>query len=217
MEQQGEGVLLERLSVQVTLDVVYFGLHTGKRGQEEVGMATPQVPQVRRVLILAAASDQIRLFTNYVPPVLQGHLWIVIQHFDDLLGRQVVLTLHVVHETGEVADFCGQEAVFVATLWERNVSRGKFVTYEVDNLRLGEFVFAEVSEELGDFDGVTAEQVGEVHEYFVDHLGFFETVVKLEKVQNFFHPLIQLHRQKLRTLENQLNALLRCQSTVLLQ
>jgi len=203
MEQQGEGVLLERLSVQVTLDVVYFGLHTGKRGQEEVGMATPQVPQVRRVLILAAASDQIRLFTNYVPPVLQGHLWIVIQHFDDLLGRQVVLTLHVVHETGEVADFCGQEAVFVAT--------------EVDNLRLGEFVFAEVSEELGDFDGVTAEQVGEVHEYFVDHLGFFETVVKLEKVQNFFHPLIQLHRQKLRTLENQLNALLRCQSTVLLQ
>lgn len=51
-----------------------------------------------------------------MPPVLQGHLRIVVQHFDDLLGRQVMLTLHVVHETGEVADFSGQEAVFVSTL-----------------------------------------------------------------------------------------------------
>lgn len=94
---------------------------------------------------------------------------------------------------------------------------GEIFTYKVDNLRLRKFVFAEVSEELGDFDGVTAEEIGKVHEYFVDHLSFFETVVKLEKVENFFHPLIQLHRQKLGTLENQLYALLRRQSTVLLQ
>ena len=53
-----------------------------------------------------------------MPSILQRHLGEIIQHFNHLLGWQIVLSFHIVHEASEVTDFGGQEAVFVTALGE---------------------------------------------------------------------------------------------------
>lgn len=46
VQHQGEDLLLVQLTIQVALDVVDFGLHTGVRLHKHVGVSLDQVAQV---------------------------------------------------------------------------------------------------------------------------------------------------------------------------
>ena len=91
MEEEWEGLLLLEWPVEVSFNVVNFGLHACVRAHEQVRVAFEQVSQICVRQSLAICFDQREFLVDQISSILQGKLREVIENLYDLRCLDVVI------------------------------------------------------------------------------------------------------------------------------
>ena len=99
MEEQWEGFLLSELTIEVAVEVVNFGLHAAVGFEEEIGVATEQIPQVHLGQVRRMLLDQVKLFDNHFLSVLEGHLRVMVKHVQDMTSFHILMDSEVVKKS----------------------------------------------------------------------------------------------------------------------
>ena len=76
MEQEGDCLLFGDLSVEITLNIGHLSLHTGIGSQEEIWVSSIQITKIAGGSRWTIQADQVELFFQQVPPVLEYHFWV---------------------------------------------------------------------------------------------------------------------------------------------
>ena len=101
VEEEGEGLLLRKLTVERAIEVVNFCFHASERFEEEVGVAAEQIPQVNLGQVWAVLFDQVKLFVEHILSTLESHLGEYVDHGNDLTCFHLVLNSQVVKKCDE--------------------------------------------------------------------------------------------------------------------
>ena len=99
VKQKGKSSLVRELTVEVAIEVVYFGLHGAKRFQKQIWMSLEQISKVYLVQMGSVFLDQIELLDELLSPILQGHLWVHCQHALDMTRLHIVMHSQIVKQT----------------------------------------------------------------------------------------------------------------------